>query len=65
MLLINKAARCIDLRNKKGEKFRLLPAGDAVEVPADVCKREFVQNLIDSGDIAEVKATPKAAKVSE
>lgn len=63
MLLINKAARCIDLRGKGDEKtYRLLPAGPAVEVPAAICKRKFVQNLIELGDIDVLEGSASKSK---
>lgn len=59
MLLINKAARCIDLRGKdkdgKAVSYRLLPAGPAVEVDDAICERKFVENLYRAGDIAVVE----------
>ena len=53
-LLINRAARSIGLCDSDGNEYVLLPAGPAVDVPAKVAARGFVQSLLASGDIAEV-----------
>ncbi len=54
MHIINKAARLIDFSwNKK--KYRLMPAGKAVEVPDDAMKSVFLKSLIEDRSIEVVK----------
>lgn len=63
MLLINNSARLIDINhthtNARKEKevirFRLMPAGKAVDVPEEAVKSSFVQALLDSGDLSKYK----------
>ena len=58
MHIINKSARLIDFSwNKK--KYRLMPAGKAVEVPDDATKSTFLKALMTDGSIAEVKELTK------
>lgn len=68
MKIKNKSARLIDFSWNK-EKFRLMPAGDAVEVPKEAMKSAFLKSLIDSGDVAisskEDKSEDKAEDKSE
>ena len=61
MNVINKSARLIDFSwNKK--KYRLMPAGKPVDVPDEAMKSTFLKALIDSGDLAIVKALTKEEK---
>jgi len=61
MHIINKSARLIDFSwNKK--KYRLMPAGKAVEVPDDATKSAFLKALIKDGSIEEVKELTKEEK---
>jgi hypothetical protein len=54
MLVKNKAPRLIVI-DFKGKKYRLMPAGDAVEMP-DAAKKEsaFLRSLITEGQVAIV-----------
>ncbi len=63
--LKNLAARRIDLRGKGEKKYRLMPAGPAVEVPDEIAKRAFVRNLIESGDIEVVGAGGEGKKAKK
>lgn len=61
MHIINKSARLIDFSwNKK--KYRLMPAGNAVEVPDDAMKSTFLKALMKDGSIEEVKELTKEEK---
>jgi len=61
MHIINKSARLIDFSwNKK--KFRLMPAGNAVEVPDKAIESKFLKALMKDGDIVEVKELTKEEK---
>jgi len=61
MHIINKSARLIDFSwNKK--KYRLMPAGKAVEVPDDAMNSVFLKALIKDGSISEVKELTKEEK---
>ena len=63
MFIKNKSARLIDFSwNKK--KYRLMPAGKAVEVPDDASKSAFLKALIKDGDVSEVKEVSKEEKAA-
>ena len=63
MHVINKSARLIDFSwNKK--KYRLMPAGKAVEVPDEAKKSTFLGALIKDGSVAEVKELTKEEKAA-
>ena len=58
MHIINKSARLIDFSwNKK--KYRLMPAGSAVDVPDDAMKSTFLKALIEDGSIGKVAEVSK------
>ena len=63
MKIINKSARLIDFSwNKK--KYRLMPAGGAVEVPDEATKSTFLKALIKDGSVATVsKEDTEAAEL--
>ena len=68
MHIINTSKRLIDFSwNRK--KYRLMPAGDAVEVPDSAMGSAFLKSLIKDGEISEVKemtaAEKTAAKLSQ
>lgn len=52
MYIINKSARLIDFSWDK-EKYRLMPAGAAVEVPDEAMKSAFLKSLIKDGSVAK------------
>lgn len=74
MLLKNNAKRLIIInykhdvkRNKDGEpvntilagqSWKLIPAGDPVDVPDEACEQDYVQELIEKNDLV-IAATPK------
>lgn len=63
MHVINKSARLIDFSwNKK--KYRLMPAGKAVEVPDEAKKSTFLGALLKDGSVEEVKELSKEEKAA-
>lgn len=63
MFIKNKSARLVTF-TWKGEKFPLMPAGKAVEVPDEAKDSVFLNALIDSGDLAKTSKT-KAPVLSD
>ena len=63
MLLKNNAARLITINGKfengaRVASYKISPGNNpAVEVPDELCKNKFVESLIESGDLIEVKAS--------
>ena len=66
MLLLNNVARLITINGPQektfdddhklldvlpGKEYRLMPAGEAVEVPDELCKCKFVETLIEEGSL--------------
>lgn len=63
MHIINKSKRLIDFSwNKK--KYRLMPAGKAVEVPDEAAKSAFLKALIKDGSVEETKELTKEEKAA-
>lgn len=54
MYIINKSARLIDFSFDK-VKYRLMPAGNAVEVPNKAMDSVFLEALIKEGSVKEVE----------
>jgi hypothetical protein len=56
MFLKNKAARLITI-NADGKSYQILPGNHpAVDVPDEVCKRDFVKALLHCGDLVRESA---------
>ncbi len=62
MLLINKSARLIDFSFDK-QKFRLMPAGSAVEVPQKAMESAFLKSMIAEKSIEVTTQAPEQHKV--
>lgn len=64
MKVKNNCARLIDI-NFEDEKYRLMPAGESVDMPDEALeKSDFLNALIDDGSV-KVTKKPKTSKSSE
>ena len=59
MKILNKAARLINF-NFGGTKYKLMPAGNSVEVPDEAMGSKFLKALIELGDVSITEAAGSA-----
>lgn len=64
MYIINKSARLIDFSWDK-EKYRLMPAGEAVEIPDGAMKSAFLKALIKDGSVSNEDSPEQGDLVEE
>jgi hypothetical protein len=62
MLLLNKSPRLISINptTKESDRINLMPAGQAVDVPEELCESKYVKALLQSGSIIEITESKKS-----
>ena len=61
MLIKNTSAKLYTISHGSKD-YKILPAGEAVEVPNAAAKDAVIASWIDSGDLIKVAATKKSTK---